>query len=109
MNHRYLHEINALKNVVPANVYGIVSSSVQGAHAVAAQVGGEGAQTIAKTADRAFVSGMTEAMLVASLFMLGAALFTFLVLPAETRCIEPECEEEVILFEAGMPVPEAGD
>jgi hypothetical protein len=44
-------------------------------------------------ADKAFVSGMTEAMLIASVIMAGAALFVFAVLPAETHCIEEECQE----------------
>jgi MFS family permease len=93
MNHRYLHEIAPLKSDVPAQAYGAVSNSIQGAHAVAGQIGGPAAQSIIHMADKAFVSGMTEAMLIASVIMAGAALFVFAVLPAETHCIEEECQE----------------
>jgi hypothetical protein len=58
-------------------------------------------------ADKAFVSGMTEAMLIASVIMAGAALFVFAVLPAETHCIEEECQEQPL--PVGLAAPASGD
>lgn len=107
MNHRYLHEVVSLKESVPAQAYAAVSNSIQGAHAVAGQIGGPAAQSIIHVADRAFVSGMTEAMLIASVIMAGAALFVFAVLPAETRCIEEECQEQP--EPVGLVAPALGD
>jgi EmrB/QacA subfamily drug resistance transporter len=110
MNHRYLREIDSLKSVVPAQAYDAVSSSIQGAHGVAGRVGGPLGQTIIASADKAFVSGMTEAMFVASLIMAGAALLTFVLLPREATCIEPECAETPErAAEVGTPVPLPGD
>ncbi len=109
MNHRYLHEISMLKSGLPSQAYDAVSSSIQGAHGAAGQIGGPVAQGIVDTANRAFVSGMTEAMLVASVIMTAAALFTFAVLPAETRCIEAECLEEEIALDGEGLLPAVGD
>ncbi len=99
MNHTYLHRVAHLERTLPPPAYTAVSSSIQGAHMVAARLGAPG-RLISNVADRAFVSGMNEAMLVASVILAAAALFVFAVLPAETRCIEPECQEE----EAGRRV-----
>jgi hypothetical protein len=44
--------------------------------------------------------------------MTGAAVFSLIFLPAETRCIEVECQEEEALAaggEVGLPVPASGD
>lgn len=110
MNHRYLREIDSLKTVVPPQAYDAVSNSIQGAHGVAARIGGPAAQTIIEAADKAFVSGMTEAMFVASLIMLGAGLLTFVLLPSEASCIEPECEQvPEPVAEMGASAPVTGD
>lgn len=94
MNNAYLDKIASLRPQLPPQAYDAVSSSIQGAHIVAAQIGGPAAQGIIDTANKAFVSGMTEAMFAAAITMAAASAFTFLVLPARVRCIEPECEEE---------------
>jgi len=93
MNHTYLHQVAHLERTLPPQAYAAVSSSIQGAHMVAARLGAPG-RLISNVADRAFVSGMTEAMLVAAVILAAAAVFVFLVLPAETHCIEAECREE---------------
>lgn len=91
-----------------ADVYGGVENSIQGAHFAAAGLAEmaemlppEAAQlvtgladTIVRVSESAFVSGMTEAMVIASFIMAGAAVFSLAFLPARVRCIEPECEEE---------------
>jgi hypothetical protein len=50
-------------------------------------------------------------MFIATFVMVAAAVFTFLVLPSEIRCIEEECLEEEETVEAGLPemVPATGD
>lgn len=93
MNHRYLDKIVTLKGSLPEQAYGYVENSIQGAHAVAAGLPAQASAPLLKVADQAFVTGMTEAMLIASLVMIGASLFTFLFLPSEVRCLEPECDE----------------
>ncbi len=110
MNHRYLHQVTDLKGVLPAQAYGYVENSIQGAHAVAAQLPPELAGQMLKVANNGFVTGMTEAMLIAAFVMAGASLFTFLFLPSEVRCIEEECAEaEQELEEQQVPATAAAD
>jgi EmrB/QacA subfamily drug resistance transporter len=109
MNHRYLHGVTGLKTTLPAPVYEAVRSGIQGAHAVAAPLGGDAAQGVIRMSNHAFVTGMTEAMVIASVIMAGAAVFSLVFLPAETRCIEPECQEEEARIPTMEPIPAAGD
>ena len=46
-------------------------------------------------------------MLIASVVMLGAALFTLAVLPSDIRCLEPECEDEEVEWGAPVGAPAA--
>jgi EmrB/QacA subfamily drug resistance transporter len=113
VNHTYLHEVASLKVQLPAQLYDVVSGSIQGAHGVAASPAvGDAAQTIIAVANKAFASGMEDSMFIATFIMVAAAVFTFLVLPSEIRCIEEECVEEAEeVVEAGVPemVPATGD
>ena len=89
-----------------------MSGSIQGAHGVAASPDvAPLAQTILSVADKAFASGMADAMLIASIIMVAASVFTFLVLPSEIRCMEDDCVEEEEKIDVGVPemVPAAGD
>jgi DHA2 family multidrug resistance protein-like MFS transporter len=65
-----------------ASAFQVIASSIQGAHAVAASLPSEVGQTIIKQADAAFISGMTQAMLVGAVISGLGALFVFLALPA---------------------------
>ena len=79
---------------------------------MAGPIGGPAGEAILRTSNHAFVNGMTEAMVIASVIMTGAALFSLVFLPAETRCIEVECLEEearVAAGEVSMPAPASGD
>jgi EmrB/QacA subfamily drug resistance transporter len=105
MNNTYLGQVASLRAQLPPEAYGAVSSSIQGAHAVAHQIGGPISGVIVDLANKAFASGMANAMLIATFVMVGAALFTLRVLPTQIRCIEPECQEEVELV--GIPEPAA--
>jgi EmrB/QacA subfamily drug resistance transporter len=112
MTHRYLHGVTDLQTMVPPEAYEAVRSGIYGAHAVAASIGGEAGAAIVRTANNAFVTGITETMLIASAIMTGAALFSLAVLPKETRCIEPECLEEearAAAALAGASASAAGD
>ncbi|MBI5960393.1 MAG: MFS transporter [Chloroflexi bacterium] len=110
MNHRYLQEVTNLKAIVPPEVYEVIQSSIQGAHGVAAAFGGETGQAIVNSANQAFVSGMTNAMLIGAGIMFASSLLTLAILPAETHCIEPECleEEQERARASALPAP-AGD
>jgi hypothetical protein len=110
INHTYLNNVEVLKGQLDPGTYDFASSSIQGAHIVAQQMGGSPvAQTILQAADKAFASGMADAMFISVIVMLAASVFTFLVLPDEIRCIEPECEEEARELGVGEMVPAAGD
>ncbi len=94
MNNVYLNQVTGLKQQIPPEAYAAVTNSVQGAHAIATRIGAPAGSLITGMADKAFVSGMTEAMLIAAFFMAFASAFTFVVLPARPHCIEPECDDE---------------
>lgn len=109
INNTYLDQVAALKTQLPPEAYGAVSSSIQGAHYVAGQLGGPAASAIVEVANKAFASGMADAMFIAAILMVGAALFTLRVLPSEIRCIEPDCEDDVELVSVPEPAAAAGD
>ncbi len=111
MNNTYLSQVASLKPQLPPEAYSAVSSSIQGAHYVASQIGGPTAGAIVDVANKAFASGMADAMFIATFIMIGAALFTLRVLPSEIRCIEPECQDEDQEEFVGVrePAPAAGD
>ncbi len=109
MNHTYLHQITSLKAQLPPEAYAAVSSSIQGAHAVAHQIGGPLASAITGIADQAFAAGMADAMFIAAIVMVGAALFTLRVLPSQIRCLEPDCEDDVEFVGIPAPAPAASD
>ncbi|MBN2303724.1 MAG: MFS transporter, partial [Anaerolineae bacterium] len=98
MNDTYLDQIAGLKTQlagdVPPGALAVIESSIQGAHGVAAQIGGPVAQIIIDTANKAFVGGMTDAMFAAAIIMAGASLFTFLVLPAHAHNMDAEDSAE---------------
>jgi hypothetical protein len=64
---------------------------------------------IVDLANKAFASGMANAMLISTFVMVGAALFTLRVLPTQIRCIEPECQEEVEFVGVPEPAAAVGD
>lgn len=107
MNNTYLDQVASLRAQLPPDAYGVVSSSIQGAHAVANQIGGPMSGAIIDVANKAFASGMADAMFIAAFIMVGAALFTLRVLPAEIRCLEPDCEDEVEFVGVREPAPAA--
>jgi MFS family permease len=79
-----------------------VESSIQGAHRAAAHISTPAvAHTVVDTANRAFVSSMTEAMLAAAIIMGFASLVAFVILPAHV--IPPREEVEPLISRSGAP------
>jgi EmrB/QacA subfamily drug resistance transporter len=112
VNHTYIQQVASLKPQLPPQVYVVVADSIQGAHGVAASPQlASAAQSIITVANKAFALGMADSMFIATFVMVAAAVFTFLVLPSDIRCIEEECVEEEETVEAGLPemVPATGD
>ena len=64
-----------------ADVIAQISSSIQGAHAVAATMPAQMAQVVVDTANSAFVAGITQAMFIGAVISGMGALLVFLALP----------------------------
>jgi EmrB/QacA subfamily drug resistance transporter len=113
MNHTYLDQVDTLAAKlppqVPPQVLKAVENSIQGAHIAAANVPiPQAAQMIVETANRAFVSGMTDALLIGAIIMGVASLLALLILPAQ---VIPAPEEEVAAqsVKGEAPQPALGD
>lgn len=109
MNSTYIHSVQVLKTLAPdlsAQVSEAVSSGVQTAHMVAAgsDLSPAARALIISTTNRAFVGGMSNAMLVGAAVMALSALFVLLVLPSRIRPSEP-----VHASESGLETIPAGD
>jgi hypothetical protein len=90
MNTTYLHTVGKLSQnpgpALPESALHAIRSSIQGAHIVAEQIPDPAiSQKIADTANTGFVSGMTDAFLVASIIMVVASLVTLVILPSHVR------------------------
>jgi EmrB/QacA subfamily drug resistance transporter len=81
----------------------LISSSVQGAHAFAAYMPDALAQQLLETANQAFVSGMSEAMVIGAGIMFAASLMALLILPSKVQ--RPEEEDEEITTSEHFPAP----
>ena len=86
MNGVYLDGMAKLKGSLPGEAYDIASGSIQGAHGVAADPRlGEISGTLIQTANRAFVDGMTESMLIGAGILVVTSLLVLIMLPAVVR------------------------
>jgi hypothetical protein len=71
---------------LPQQTFEAIRSSVQSAHIVAQSIPDPVvAQTIIHTANKAFMSGMVDAIIVAGAIMVVASLVTLAILPAKIR------------------------
>ncbi len=101
MNGVYLDGVAKLKDLLPAQMFGpsyeVVSGSIQGAHGVASnpQLPSELSNTIIATANRAFVDGMTESMLIGAGILLVTSVLVLIMLPAVVSRSE-DVEEHMI-------------
>ena len=101
MNNTYLAAVKPLSDIpllqnftVPGtneSVLNVINSSIQGAHIVASRIPiAPLANQINDTTNQAFVSGMIDAMIVASIMMVIAGVITMVILPARIRPAQPE-------------------
>lgn len=94
MNSVYLDKIDGLGDQLPsvsAATLNDIESSIQGAHIVADQIPDPNvSQVIIDAADKAFVSGMTDAFLVGCVIMIATAVLTLIILPAKVRPAEED-------------------
>lgn len=97
INSTYLAGVQHLKNLLPQlsnQSLTVISSNIQTAHSYAQTLGGESGALVIKTADQAFVSGMSSAFTVGGIIMLCICVFTFLALPAKIQQTDPEKENQ---------------
>ncbi len=108
MNDVYLTQIHALEGnpllfMVPQEARTFIESSIQGAHIVAERLNlGPVSTLITNTADKAFVAGMSDAMLIGAAIMGVAMVATLLILPAKVRRSQEDIDAEASF----SPVPE---
>jgi hypothetical protein len=122
LNNTYIQGIEGLSNnqiiatLLPAEAIEAISKSIQAAHIIAAQITVPAvAEVITQTANRGFVDGMNNAMLIGAGIMLATSLLTLAILPNQVRRPEEPAEEEArdVALEPGadgmIPVPVPGD
>ena len=87
LNATYLHKIADLEVVasLPEWAYEAIRNSIQSAHIVAEQFPEDISEQIISGTGKAFTSGMNEAMFIAAIVMLVAAVITLFILPNRIR------------------------
>jgi EmrB/QacA subfamily drug resistance transporter len=111
MNNVYLDQIASIRTALPQitdEIYEGIASSIQAAHQIAltAPLPEAARQTIVDTANHAFVTGMTDAMVIGSVIMFIAAGVALLILPARVQRPQEEMEQEVVEQSAQpQPIP----
>jgi EmrB/QacA subfamily drug resistance transporter len=91
LNSNYIARINAVDWPVsiPAQALEIIRGSIQGAHIVAQSIGNpQLAKFIIDTADKAFASSITSALVVAGIIMVAASVITLAILPSQIKASE---------------------
>lgn len=103
-----INEINLMAQSLsvpfPTQTIDTVRGSIQGAHAVAQQIpylnlSQEMSQTLSQAiiseSNKAFVSGMVHALMIAGIIMLAASIVALIILPSRVRPSENEIEADV--------------
>jgi hypothetical protein len=93
LNGEFLHQLDQLTilNILPPKIYETIASGIVGAHQFATYIPLPQVQeSFISYVDRAFVSGMKEAMLIGAVIMAASALVIYLILPAQIRRPEGE-------------------
>ena len=88
LNGDFLHQLGQLTilNILPPKTYATIASGIVGAHQFATYIPlPQVQQSFISYVDRAFVSGMKEAMLIGAVVMVASALVIYLLLPAQIR------------------------
>jgi EmrB/QacA subfamily drug resistance transporter len=93
LNGEFLHQLGQLTilDILPPKIYATIASGIVGAHQFATYIPlPQVQQSFIVYVDRAFVSGMKEAMLIGAVIMVASTLVIYLVLPAQI--MRPESE-----------------
>ena len=111
LNNVYIDKVGTLTAQLPAlsaEGFEVVQNSIQAAHFVAADpsLPAEVSATIIDVANNAFVSGMTDAMFIGSLIMLGAAAIVIAFLPSKVR--PPLEEDRLVTVSRNEPLADVG-
>jgi EmrB/QacA subfamily drug resistance transporter len=86
LNQVYISRLADLQGTVAPNVLAMSQSSVQAAHIAAATLSNSNmAQTLIHAADQAYVTGMSQALIVGAAVLIGASLFALRFLPSQVR------------------------
>jgi Na+/melibiose symporter-like transporter len=87
LNATYLHKIADMEVIasLPKEAYEAIRNSIQSAHIVAEQFPEDISRQIISGTSEAFTSGMNEAMFIAAIVMLVAAVITLFILPNRIR------------------------
>jgi len=87
MNSVYRDKINEIQvlHYLTEDAADAVRSSIQGAHITASDLPVDISGPISEGANRAFVSGMTDAMFISAFILWGTAIFTLAFLPTQVR------------------------
>ncbi|MDZ5620072.1 MFS transporter [Nocardioides sp. HM23] len=90
---KYGSSIDGSVSTLPEPVAAASQDSVEGAHVVAAQLGGDSATNLIASADQAFVTAMGTTTDIAAAVALAGALVALVFLPARRNRLEEEQEE----------------
>lgn len=87
LNATYLHKIADMEVIasLPKEAYEAIRNSIQSAHIVAEQFPEDISRQITSGTSEAFTSGMNEALLIAAIVMMVAAVITLFILPNRIR------------------------
>jgi len=87
MNRIYLDSTESLRAVtsLTEETYGAIQNSIQSAHIVAEQLPPDVSALIVEETNKAFTSGMSDAMLIGAIVMVLASLVTLIILPTRIR------------------------
>ena len=93
MNSTYLNKVNALHfmDTLSSDTADAVRSSIQAAHIAAPNLPADISEAVVDGANQAFVSGMTDAMIIGAFILWGAAVFTLSFLPSRVQSIDVIC------------------
>jgi EmrB/QacA subfamily drug resistance transporter len=84
LNQVYIGRLNELQGTLAPNMLEMSQNSVQAAHLVAASLSNSSAAaSLISAADQAYVDGMSQALIVGAVVLIGASLFALRFLPSQ--------------------------
>jgi EmrB/QacA subfamily drug resistance transporter len=89
LNQVYISRLSEMQATLAPNILALSQNSVQAAHIVAATMSNSSAaQSLISAADQAYVTGMSQALIVGAVVLIGASLFALRFLPSQVRRTE---------------------